>query len=594
MKPNIKKAILIAGALAASLLLGWLIFGRSGDRTPDGHMHGEEAAGETIWTCSMHPQIRRNEPGDCPICGMDLIPLEEDGKNGADPMAVSMSPAAMQLADVETAIAGTMTPVKTIRLNGKVQADERRVYSQSSHIPGRVEKLAVNFTGEYITRGQVIASVYSPDLVAAQEELFEANKIKDTQPELFEASKEKLKNWKFSDERIERMLEEGTSTDVFDIHADISGYVTEKKVNPGDYVRRGQAIYEIADLSTVWVLFDVYESDLAWIKKGDRITFTIASLPGETFKGTVSYIDPVLDPRTRVAKARVEAVNSGGKLKPEMFASGTVEATLPGKSSRLVVPKTAVMWTGKRSVVYVKSSSEKGVNFVMREVTLGPALGESFVVEKGLRKGEEIAVHGTFSIDAAAQLAGKPSMMNQSGGPAMTGHDHGGARDAAPAMELPRPTPKAAAISREARRALEPLYSGYLDFKNALAADDLAAAQEAAGKMRADLAKINMSVFTGESHSAWMKYSGALAGALRHVPHYKTIEEARKAFQEASGAMIGLTRAFKPYDKPLYLQYCPMADGNKGADWLSLEKEIKNPYFGAAMLKCGETKDTIK
>lgn len=594
MKLTIKKIGAIAAALAASLLLGWLIFGRSGDKMPEGHLHGEELAGETIWTCSMHPQVRRNEPGDCPICGMDLIPLEKDGDSGTDPMAVTMSPAAMQLASVETALAGTTAPVKSVRLNGKVQADERRVYSQSSHIPGRVERLMVNFTGEFITKGQVIASVYSPDLVAAQEELFEASKIKDTQPELFAASKEKLKNWKFSDDQIERMLQAGTSADVFDIHADISGYVTQKKVNPGDYVRKGQAIYEIADLSTVWVLFDVYESDLAWIKKGDRITFTIASLPGETFKGTVSYLDPVLDPKTRVAKARVEAVNSGFKLKPEMFASGTAAATLPGKSTRLVVPKTAVMWTGKRSVVYVKSSSEKGVSFVMREVTLGPALGEGFVIEKGLRKGEEIAVNGTFSIDAAAQLAGKPSMMNQSGGPAMTGHKHGGTPAPATPDTASRATIKPAAASRRAKEALQPLYTEYLNFKDALAADDLAAAQNAAGKMQAALAEINMSVFTGESHNAWMKYSGALTNALQHVPHYKTMEEVRKAFKETSGAMIGLTRAFNPYSKPLYLQYCPMADGNKGADWLSLDKEIKNPYFGDAMPTCGETKEVIR
>jgi len=565
MKLTIKKISAIAAALAASLLLGWLIFGRSGDKMPDEHRHGEELAVETIWTCSMHPQIRRNEPGDCPICGMDLIPLEKDGDSGTDPMAVSMSPAAMQLADVETALAGTTAPVKSVRLNGKVQADERRVYSQSSHIPGRVERLMVNFTGEFITKGQVIASVYSPDLVAAQEELFEARKIKDTQPELFAASKEKLKNWKFSDDQIEQMLQAGTSTDVFEIHADISGYVTQKKVNPGDYVRKGQAIYEIADLSTVWVLFDVYESDLAWIKKGNRITFTIASLPGETFRGTVSYLDPVLDPKTRVAK-----------------------------STRLVVPKTAVMWTGKRSVVYVKSSSEKGVSFVMREVTLGPALGETFVIEKGLRKGEEIAVNGTFSIDAAAQLAGKPSMMNQAGGPAMTGHKHGGTPAPATSDTASRAAIKPAAASRKARQALQPLYTEYLNFKDALAADDLAAAQNAAGKMQAALAKINMSVFTGESHNAWMKYSGALTNALQHVPHYKTMEEVRKAFQETSGAMIGLTRAFNPYGKTLYRQYCPMADGNKGADWLSLDKEIKNPYFGAAMPSCGETKETYK
>jgi len=583
-----------AAALAAGLLLGWLIFGRSGSKTAGGHPHDTKMAGETIWTCSMHPQIRMNEPGDCPLCGMELIPLETGQDSEIDPMAISMSPTARQLANVSTALAGSMAPVKSVRLNGKVQADERLVFSQSSHIPGRVEKLMVNFTGEFITKGQVIASVYSPDLVAAQEELFEARKIKDTQPELFNAAKEKLKNWKFSDSQIEQMLQTGTSKDEFDVHADVSGYVTQKKVNLGDYLRKGQAIYEIADLSTVWALFDVYESDIAWIKKGDQISFTVASIPGETFKGTISFLDPVLDPKTRVAKARVEAVDSGLKLKPEMFASGTVAARLPRKSARIVVPKTAVMWTGKRSVVYVKSASDKGVNFVMREVTLGPALGESFVIERGLQKGEEIAVNGTFSIDAAAQLAGKPSMMNQAGGPAMTGHKHGGTEAPASAGKTSPAAAKPAAISRKAKEALQPLYAEYLNFKDALVADNLAEAQKAAGEMQTALAKIKMSVFAGESHNSWMEYSSELKNALQHVPHYTTIEEVRTAFLKASEAMIALTRALNPFNRFLYIQHCPMANGNKGADWISLDKEIKNPYFGKAMLNCGETKTIIK
>jgi Cu(I)/Ag(I) efflux system membrane fusion protein len=207
-------------------------------------------------------------------------------------------------------------------------------------------------------------------------------------------------------------------------------------INPGDYVTRGEAIYEIANLSKVWVLFDVYESDIVWVNKGDKVEFSVASLPGETFTGDISYLDPVIDPITRVAKARVEHSNAGGKLKPEMFATGLVEARLPGKSELPVVPKTAVMWTGKRSVVYVKADTDKGVNFIMREVTLGPSLGDSYVIESGLEEGEEIAVNGTFSIDAAAQLAGKPSMMNPEGGVAMTGHDHGS--DSTPARKTTR------------------------------------------------------------------------------------------------------------------------------------------------------------
>ena len=402
--------------LAIGLLLGWLIFGGSEAKVTEEHQHeygAEEVAGETTWTCSMHPQIRQQEPGDCPICGMDLIPLEEEQNGEVDPNAVSMSATAMQLANIKTTIVGAAEPLKVVRLNGKVQEDERLIFSQSSHIPGRIEDLLVNFTGDYVKKGQVIASVYSPDLVTAQEELFEAQKIKDTQPQLFAAAKEKLKNWKLTDEQINQILTSETAQQTFEVKAEVSGYVIKKMVNTGDYVRRGQAIYEIADLSKVWILFDVYESDLTWINKGDKVSYTIESLPGETFEGTIDYLDPVINPKTRVAKARVVQSNKGLKLKPEMFVSGKVEAKLP-QTDALVVPKTAVMWTGVRSVVYVKSETGQGVYFNMREVDLGPALGESYVVENGVQQGEEIAVNGTFSIDAAAQLAGKVSMMSLS------------------------------------------------------------------------------------------------------------------------------------------------------------------------------------
>ena len=190
-----KKTILIAAiTLVAGLLAGWLIFGKSSEENHKGHEHtAVEVAGETVWACSMHPQIRQNEPGDCPICGMDLIPLEDETDSDIDPMAISMSPTAMQLASISTAMVGSADPVKSVRLNGKVQSDERLVFSQASHIPGRIEKLLVNFTGEFVKKGQAIASVYSPDLVTAQQELFEAQKIKESQPQLFSAAKENSK-----------------------------------------------------------------------------------------------------------------------------------------------------------------------------------------------------------------------------------------------------------------------------------------------------------------------------------------------------------------------------------------------------------------
>jgi Cu(I)/Ag(I) efflux system membrane fusion protein len=595
MTKETKKIISIAvTTLFVGLLLGWFFFGGSKNDTVSEHQHDSEMVGETIWTCSMHPQIRQNEPGDCPICGMELIPLESDDNSELDPMAISMSPTAMQIANVSTEIVGKAKPVKSVRLNGKVEADERSVYSQSSHIPGRIEKLMVNFTGEYVNKGQVIASIYSPDLVNAQEELFEARKIVETEPLLFNSAKEKLKNWKLTDKQISQILESGVVKEELPILADISGYVTEKKVNLGDYVMKGMAIYEIANLNNVWILFDVYESDMAWVKKGDEVNFTVQSLPGESFKGKISYIDPVINPMTRVAKARVEVMNKGLKLKPEMFVSGTVEAKLPIKSDAIVIPKTAVMWTGQRSVVYVKNTIAKGVNFTMREVTLGPALGNGFVVYEGIQEGEEIAINGTFSIDAAAQLAGKPSMMNPEGGPAMTGHNHGGGAMPNTSEVSKKTIAKKASVSQKSKDALKPLFTEYLSMKDALINDNLENAKKAGSNILKTVDGLNMALFTGESHNVWMGLSSDLKNTLQHVQHFKTLEEIRKAFQQVSNTMIGLETSFNTNDEALYVMHCPMANNNKGADWLSISKEVKNPYYGQSMLTCGEITKEIK
>ncbi|MFH2065081.1 MAG: efflux RND transporter periplasmic adaptor subunit [Pseudomonadota bacterium] len=595
MKNNRRTIIIAAASLLAGLMIGWWLSGGSAQKPVDERPHVIEKTEKTIWTCSMHPQIRQNDPGNCPICGMDLIPLESRDDDQSDPMAISMSPRAMQLAGVGTARVTAVDPVKTVRLNGKVQADQRLVFSQSSHIPGRIETLVVNFTGEFVRKGQTIAHIYSPELVTAQDELFEARKIKDTQPRLFKAAKEKLKNWKLTDRQVEEILKSEKIQTRFPVQADATGYVTRKMVNPGDYIRRGEAVYEIMDLSAVWVLFDVYESDMTWMKKGDMVEFFIASLPGETFQGKIAYLDPVIDPKTRVSKARVEIQNSEAKLKPEMFVTGTVQVRLPAKTSVMAVPKTAVMWTGKRSVVYVKNKSDKEVNFSMREVTLGPSLGESYVIEDGLQVGEEIALSGTFSIDAAAQLAGKPSMMNPEGGPAMTGHNHGDTK--IPAVpEKPAKTAAAGPLSvnQNAKDELQPLYAAYLAFKDALVNDNFAEAQKAAGHMQSGLEKVDMAVFSGPSHDAWMTFSRDLTKALEHVPHYQGLEELRKAFQHVSATMIAMTRSFRPMDKTIHIQHCPMADDNKGADWLSLDRDVKNPYYGQSMLTCGEVTETIQ
>jgi membrane fusion protein, copper/silver efflux system len=405
------KIITIAVTLIAGIFLGWLLFHPSRNKEGKHDLTTEVAQG-TIWTCAMHPQIRMEQPGKCPICGMDLIPVTQSGTSRADPDAIHLSKEAAQLANVLTSIVAKQKPVKEVRLYGKVQADERLLQSQVAHIPGRIERLSVNFTGETVVKGRKLAEIYSPQLITAQQELFETVQTKQSQPELYEASKEKLRQWKLTDDQISKIESSGTLQTVTDVISNTGGIVTDLLVNAGDYVTQGTPLFKIADLSRVWILFDAYESDLQFLRKGEKISFTIQAFPGKDFSGTIAFIDPIIDPLTRVAKVRVETGNQSGKLKPEMFATGIVSTPLNEYRNNMIIPKTAVLWTGKRSVVYVKQPGDEPV-FKLREIGLGPMLGESYVVTDGLAEGEEIVTSGTFSVDAAAQLEGKPSMMNQ-------------------------------------------------------------------------------------------------------------------------------------------------------------------------------------
>lgn len=590
MKAINKITIIISiSTLVVGLILGWLLFGGNNSQE---HIH--EIVGENqsqVWTCSMHPSVRQNEPGKCPLCGMDLIPVSTDSDEG-NPMEIKMSQAAIQLANIQTSLITKQKPVKEIRLNGKVQANEQLVYSQTSHIAGRIEKLLVSYTGEYVKRGQEIAWVYSPELVTAQEELFEAHKIWETQPALYKAARDKLKNWKLTDQQIDEVIQSGVPTEQFPVLSDISGVVITKSVNLGDYIKQGSTLFEIADLSRLWILFDVYESDMSWVKVGNEIEYSIQSLPGESFRGKVSFIDPIINSKTRVAKARISVRNQGMELKPEMFATGLIKSSLQKEENSIIVPKSAVMWTGKRSVVYVKSSSDIGMSFMMREVTLGASLGESYMITDGLEEGEEIATHGTFSIDAAAQLAGKPSMMSPEGGAIMTGHNHG--MDGEMVQSEQKVELKPLEINSDVKQALSPLYESYLSLKNALVNDDFDLAKSEGGKFKKQLKGISMSMFEGEAHNFWMEHSMPAEKAIEVLVNATNIASARIPFKPLSEHMIQLAKAFDPFEKPLFIQHCPMADDFNGADWLSTEENIMNPYFGESMLTCGNVKDEIK
>lgn len=392
------------------LFIGWLFFHSPGkEKEKQETTQVEKKA--TIWTCAMHPQIRRPGPGKCPICGMDLIPLTQNPEN-IDSAAIHLTKEAAELANVLTSIVTRQKPVKEVRLYGKVQADERLLQSQVAQYPGRIDKLLVNFTGETVKKGQTLAILYSPELVTAQQELLEASKTKQSQPGIYEAAKEKLQLWKLTDNQIAGIENSGKVQTKFEVTSTTSGIITARRVNNGDFVSMGTVLFDISDLSTLWVMFDAYESDLPFLNTGNKLDFTVQAMPGETYSGNIIFIDPVVDPSTRVSKVRVEINNRSGKLKPEMFATGIVQANLDEFKDKLVIPRSAVLWTGKRSIVYVKQADTDEPVFRIREIGLGPMLGNSYIVEDGLSEGEEIVTQGTFSVDAAAQLEGKPSMMN--------------------------------------------------------------------------------------------------------------------------------------------------------------------------------------
>jgi membrane fusion protein, copper/silver efflux system len=254
--------------------------------------------------------------------------------------------------------------------------------------------------------------IYSPELITAQKELLEAIKLKDSYPAILTASREKLKQWKLTDTQITDIESAGIVKEEFDMKSNTTGIVITKRVNIGDYVSQGSPIYEICDLTHVWALFEAYENDLPWLKIGDSISFTIESLPGRIFKGNISFIDPVINTETRIARVRVEVVNVNGIFKPGMFVTGNSSSFFAEGKKRIVIPQSAVLWTGTRSIVYVKVQHVDETAFIIREITLGPSVANGYLVLEGLTEGEEIVTNGTYSVDASAQLAGKKSMMN--------------------------------------------------------------------------------------------------------------------------------------------------------------------------------------
>jgi len=564
-----KKYIIYIGILVIGLLLGWLLFGTSSSEEIN-HNHDDMAETNQMWTCSMHPQIMQTEAGDCPICGMDLIPAEV-GAEGLAADQFKLTKNAMALANIQTSIVGNNnTHDSAITLSGKIAENEEANTVQVSYFSGRIERLNISFTGEKIRKGQLLATIYSPELYAAQQELITASSLKEAQPELYKAVRNKLKLWKLSDKQINQIDASGKVKESFPVYATVSGTVSEKLVEQGESIKQGQALLKIANLNTVWANFDVYENQINVFKKGQDIMITTNAYPTKGFPAKVAFIDPILNSSTRTVTLRAILKNTNDVFKPGMFVKGKVETNLKKIQKLVNVPTSAVMWTGKRSIVYVKSKADEPV-FEMREVSLGNKLGANYEIENGLNSGDEIVTNGVFTIDAAAQLQGKKSMMNHK-------------KNISETFE----------VSTTFKLQLQEAYNNYIKLKDALIKTDEKLAESEAKTLLAVLKKIDMKLLTDDkAHKQWMVLAETLHSSSYVIANTSDVAVQRKQFKIVSEHLIMAVQTFG-INETSYKQYCAMADSNKGAYWLSKEKQVLNPYFGDMMLKCGEVKQIIK
>ena len=623
-----KTLITASAALLLGLAIGFFLF-RNHPPTEGGHDHGnassggdgEAAAKDEVWTCSMHPQVKAPKPGLCPICAMDLIPLSAMG-GGDGERSFSMSEAAKALAGITTVEVSRSHPEAEVRLYGKIVYDETTMRTVAARFPARIDRLFVDYTGIRVEKGDHLAILYSPDLLSAQTELLTAKKF-DNQKAVGVA-RDKLRLWGFSEKRIAEIETSGKTSDQLMVDAPTSGIVTHKNVNEGDYVQTGTPFFRIADLDEVWVLLDAYESDTPWLRFGQEIAFTTESIPGRTFDGRISFISPELDPATRTVAVRVNVANEDRLLKPGMFVSGIVHAKVAGvgqvldpslagkwispmhpevikdgpgqcdvcgmdlvpaeklgyvastdkSEPPLVIPVSAVLHTGKRSVVYVELPDTEQPTFEGREILIGPRAGDQYIVEAGLKPGERVVAAGGFVIDSALQIQAKKSMMLPGDG------------------EGERLFPEAPAPD-DFLTETDALLESYYAIQSALAADSLESAQKSADAFLNKLKGISTEELPPPSADVWKELSRRLVEALSSIQAREEVKPFRADFQTLTLLVDEMVRRFGTANLPVFVHYCPMAFDDTGGSWLQPDENLLNPYFGSTMLRCGEIREQI-
>ena len=400
MKTAFQYSVLIA-SVAVFLISGC---GRQPESVQGQAVANQNSQPAEYYTCPMHPSVRSDKPGACPVCHMTLVKvsaIQEHKDSSEERESVTLSTAEQIRANVSTAIVESKALIKEISAVGKIDLAESSTQQITARFGGRIERLFVSFAGQKIHSGEPVAEIYSPDAVAAQREFLVAlnsSTADSGESALLKHTRLKLKLWGFTDQQLDQLTKDQTPATTVTIYSPITGTVLKKNVDLQQYVSTGEPLFDVSDLRSVWLQLDIYETDITAVRIGQVVEASLDAIPSSTMKGIVSFISPTLDPLARTARVRVILENSSGNLRPEMYARAIILAPL---QKSLVVPTTAVVSNGRTDIVWVEREPGR---FEPRTVLLGERGGEFYQILAGLHEGEILAARGAYLIDSESQL----------------------------------------------------------------------------------------------------------------------------------------------------------------------------------------------
>ena len=533
------------------------------------------------YTCSMHPQIRFSDPNErCPICGMALIPVaaEESHTASGEQVELRLSPRAAALLQTAVMPVRQAASSQHLSLPGTLVADQSRVQTISAWTSGRIEQAYVNRTAQQVQAGEPMLEIFSPELIVIQQELLQAKQLsaRSSLPagSTLDGARRRLRLLGVPSAQIEQILQREQLQDTVTVSAPVSGIVTEKFVNQGAYVSTGQPLFTVLALDKLWLELAAFESQLPLLQVGQQVEVSVKALPGETLSGRIELIEPELNIANRNARVRVLLANPDGRLKPGMLAQASIQAEV---KASLLVPASAVLFTGKQSLVYVQPDPAEP-RYEPRQVELGLRLGEEYQLLSGVTAGELVVTQGAFRLDSELQIRGLPSMLN----PAVAATQHATAtashtHSAPQVAATPAPNPDGFVVPAEAQSVL---LQAYAQAYEALVADDLEGWQQATLSLQQAVAAVDWP----ERFPRVLSALNAGAGEIMDVTE---IAQARALFYRHNLGLLRFAELGVLADG-WYEAYCPMARDGEGASWLQREAELRNPYFGAMMLRCGD------